>query len=265
MQTTGGSICVLFVDDEPVFRKTAADVIEQKNDRITVETATNADEGLDRIADSCFDCIVSDYEMPKQTGIEFLEIIRERYPGLPFILFTGKGNERVASDAISVGVTDYLRKRGNIEQYDILANRIESVVEQSRSRGRTTKQERDPSSVEGTNAPEAYKEKRSSQNVRRVNELLETLSDPVRREIVHYFENHAERTDASLDEVISHIVARKPGESHEKLMLELPQTHLAKLQSKGWLDYDSRTGHIAYHGNEGAKQLLSDVFEIFSE
>lgn len=50
------------------------------------------------------------YDMPRQTGIEFLETVREEYPGLPFILYTGKGSEEVAADAISAGVFDYLQK-----------------------------------------------------------------------------------------------------------------------------------------------------------
>lgn len=46
--------------------------------------------------------------MPGQNGIEFLETVCETYPYLPFILYTGKGSEEVASDAITAGVTDYL-------------------------------------------------------------------------------------------------------------------------------------------------------------
>ena len=42
--------------------------------------------------------------MPEMNGIEFLETVRGTYPELPFILFTGKGSEQVASDAIAAGV-----------------------------------------------------------------------------------------------------------------------------------------------------------------
>jgi len=49
-------------------------------------------------------CIVSDYEMPDQNGLEFLRTVRETHPELPFILFfTGKGSEEIASEAISAG------------------------------------------------------------------------------------------------------------------------------------------------------------------
>ena len=126
-------IRVLHVDDEPDFADLVTTALERENDRLVVETATGVDEGLDRLTDAT-DCVVSDYEMGGRTGIEFLEAARERYPDLPFILFTGKGSEEVASEAISAGVTDYLQKRSGLGQYAVLANRIVNAVEQYRSK-----------------------------------------------------------------------------------------------------------------------------------
>jgi len=81
------------------------------------------------LADADVDCIVSDFDMPDQNGIEFLETVREEYPDLPFILYTGKGSEEVASDAISTGVTDYLQKESGTDHHSLLANRIRQAVE----------------------------------------------------------------------------------------------------------------------------------------
>jgi len=130
----GGSdaVRVLHVDDEPDFTELSASFLEREADRFTVETASSASEGLDRLTETAFDCIVSDYEMPGRDGIEFLETVREEYPDLPFILFTGKGSEEVASEAISVGVTDYLQKETGTDQYAVLANRIRNAVERRR-------------------------------------------------------------------------------------------------------------------------------------
>ena len=72
--------------------------------------------------------MVTDYDMPGRDGIEFLEAVREEHPELPFILFTGKGSEAVASETISAGVTDYLQKEAGTEQYAALATRIRNVV-----------------------------------------------------------------------------------------------------------------------------------------
>ncbi|WEL17435.1 Signal transduction histidine kinase [Halorhabdus sp. SVX81] len=122
------------MDDEPDVLALTATFLERENPDFVVETATSADAGRERLADGTFDCVVSDYEMPGANGIEFLETVREGRPDLPFILFTGRGSEEIASDAISAGVTDYLQKSGGSEQYTVLANRIENAVEQARSR-----------------------------------------------------------------------------------------------------------------------------------
>ncbi|MDT3433741.1 PAS domain S-box protein [Haloarcula sp. 1CSR25-25] len=135
-------IRVLHVDDDPDFVAVAADSLEAADDRIAVETATSARDGLDRLAETEFDAVVSDYDMPKMNGIELLDAIRETDPDLPFILFTGKGSEEVASEAISVGVTDYLQKSFGVEVYELLANRIENAVSEYRARRQAAESER---------------------------------------------------------------------------------------------------------------------------
>jgi PAS domain S-box-containing protein len=126
-------IRVLHVDDDPDFQDVAATLLERADNRLVVETATRVSEALDRLASETFDCIVSDYDMPEQNGIEFLEAVRTTDPNLPFILFTGKGSEAIASDAISAGVSDYLQKQGGTDQYAVLANRIVNLVEKFRA------------------------------------------------------------------------------------------------------------------------------------
>ena len=130
--TGNGSIRVLHVDDDPDFATLAATFVEQQDDRFDVESVPGATEALDRLAAAEFDCVVSDYDMPGRNGIEFLEALRETHPEVPFVLFTGKGSEEVASDAISAGVTDYLQKETGTEQFAVLANRIRNAVERSR-------------------------------------------------------------------------------------------------------------------------------------
>ncbi|MDX1744428.1 MAG: PAS domain S-box protein [Halobacteriales archaeon] len=123
------AIHVLHVEDEPDIAKLTASYLERTDERFTVETAPTAEEGLAALGEAEYDCIVSDFEMPGIDGIEFLEVVRERHADLPFILFTGKGSEEIASDAISAGVTDYLQKGVGTSQYEVLANRIENAVE----------------------------------------------------------------------------------------------------------------------------------------
>ena len=127
-------IRVLHVDDDPEFAELTAAFLDRADGAFEIETAADAAEGLDRLEDGAFDCIVSDHEMPGRNGIEFLETVREVDPDLPFVLFTGKGSEQVASDAISAGATDYLQKGSSTERYELLANRIRNAVSQFRSK-----------------------------------------------------------------------------------------------------------------------------------
>ncbi len=127
------TIHVLYVDDEPDFADMAATFLEREDNRFSIDTATNASDALARLADNGFECIVSDHDMPGQNGIEFLNTVREAHPDLPFILFTGKGSEEIASEAISAGVTDYLQKGSGTEQYELLANRVLNAVGAYRS------------------------------------------------------------------------------------------------------------------------------------
>ena len=127
-------ITVLHVDDESSMNDLTATYLERIDGDLAVSTATNAVEALDRLESEDVDCVVSDYDMPTTNGIEFLEIVREQYADLPFILFTGKGSEEVASEAIAAGVTDYMQKGTGTDQYEVLANRVRNVVERYRAR-----------------------------------------------------------------------------------------------------------------------------------
>ncbi|WP_435073478.1 PAS domain S-box protein [Halorubrum sp. HHNYT27] len=128
-----GPIRVLHVDDDPEFVELAAELTERQNESFVIETATSVREAMEKLPGE-FDCVVSDYNMAETNGIEFLELFREEYPNLPFILYTGNGSEEVASEAISAGVTEYLQKSGGVKQYGLLAKKIENATTQYRSK-----------------------------------------------------------------------------------------------------------------------------------
>lgn len=124
---------ILHVDDDADFLDLAREILERQVDLLTVESVTSSKAGLDHLSRDQFDCVLSDYDMPGQNGLEFLESVRELDADLPFILFTGKGSEEIASEAISQGVTDYVQKKAGVENFALVANRVLNAVEQSRS------------------------------------------------------------------------------------------------------------------------------------
>jgi PAS domain S-box-containing protein len=134
------SIRILYVDDDPDFADLTAIRLEREDDRFEVESATEASDGLERLQNEEFDCVVSDYDMPGKDGMEFLQSVRQSDPDFPFVLFTGKGSEEIASEAISAGVTEYVQKKTGSEQYELLANRISAAASQYRTERRLERQ-----------------------------------------------------------------------------------------------------------------------------
>ena len=126
----GDPIRVLCVDDDTTVLEAIASCLDR--DRFDVVTEPSTRGTLDRL-DGTIDCVVSEYDLAERDGIELLGAVRDEHPELPFVLFTDAGSEAVASEAITAGVTDYLRKAADTDQYTVLANRIESVVRKRRA------------------------------------------------------------------------------------------------------------------------------------
>ncbi len=142
MADVTGPITVLVVDNDPGFADLVAEMLQREAGSFDVETTTTAAAAIEAIETRDVECIVSDYDMPEMSGLELLETVRKRAQDLPFILYTGKGSEEVASEAIAAGVTGYLQKKPGRERYALLANQITNAVTQYRTETELRKSER---------------------------------------------------------------------------------------------------------------------------
>ena len=79
----------------------------------SVDINTSASAALTLLQSMKYDAIISDYEMPKMDGIEFLKRVRASGNTIPFILFTGRGREDVVIQALNEGADYYLQKGGD--------------------------------------------------------------------------------------------------------------------------------------------------------
>ena len=119
---------VLLVDDDESLVDMSSAFLEREIDNIETTTLTDPEAVLNEVDEGNYDCVVSDFDMPGMDGLELLNKLREDGVDLPFVLFTGKGSEEIASQAITAGVDEYLQK-GGPEEYPVLANKIENLVE----------------------------------------------------------------------------------------------------------------------------------------
>jgi len=129
----GSEVSILHIEDDAAFAELVSNFLQRERDSFEVLTETDPRDGIKRVENERIDCVISDYDMPEMNGLGVLKEVRKKHPQLPFILFTGKGSEEIASEAISAGVTDYLQKRKGTEQYGMLANRVEQAVARRRA------------------------------------------------------------------------------------------------------------------------------------
>ncbi|GAB6285198.1 MAG: PAS domain S-box protein [Methanoregula sp.] len=88
-------------------------MVLERTGTFRVDAVGSASAAKKRLSEEKYAAIVCDYQMPGTNGIGFLKYVRKTYGTIPFILFTGKGREQVAIDAINSGADFYLQKFGD--------------------------------------------------------------------------------------------------------------------------------------------------------
>ena len=126
---TSETFRVLCVDDEPGLARLVATHLERDAD-LDCETAveTRPEDALRRVERESFDCVVSDYDMPRLTGVELLSAAREIDPDLSFLLFSATGPADIAAEMVRTGVSDYVSKRGGGDGYTALLRRVKRAA-----------------------------------------------------------------------------------------------------------------------------------------
>lgn len=123
-------INVLHVDDEPNFLALTKAFLERENREFSIDTATPAEEGFELLKSGKYGVVVSDYKMPVMDGLEFLKTLRVSGNTIPFIMFTGKGREEVAIEALNRGAdTDITERKRAEEELRQSEEKYHSLVE----------------------------------------------------------------------------------------------------------------------------------------
>jgi CheY-like chemotaxis protein len=126
---------VLVVDDEPSICETAGQILESEG--YEVLTAKDGLEGLHALSKSLPDLIISDLNMPRMSGFEFLAVVRERFPHIATIAMSGG----YSSGERPVGIlADAFLQKGNYTITE-LSHEVGKLLAASPLRSETRKSE----------------------------------------------------------------------------------------------------------------------------
>lgn len=104
-------IRILLVDDMESMRGIIKSTL-QKLGVVNIHTAINGYDAIKTLSKKEVDLVISDWDMPKVTGIEFLKYMRSttKYKKMPVILLTASNERSRVKEAIEAGASDYLTK-----------------------------------------------------------------------------------------------------------------------------------------------------------
>jgi EAL domain-containing protein (putative c-di-GMP-specific phosphodiesterase class I) len=105
---------VLVVDDEELLVRALVRTLSAAG--YEVSTAVDGRRAAELIADTAFDVVVSDIDMPRMNGIQLLQTVRQRDLDVPVVLMTGNPDLKTAVQAVAHGALQYLIKPVDMEE-----------------------------------------------------------------------------------------------------------------------------------------------------
>jgi DNA-binding NarL/FixJ family response regulator len=115
-QAPGDPIRVLIVDDHQMFRRGVAMVLEQQPDLELVGVAGDGAEAVKLATEMMPDVVLMDVQMPRGSGIEATQQIKELVPSTNILMLTISEEEADLYDSLKAGATGYLLKDVAIEE-----------------------------------------------------------------------------------------------------------------------------------------------------
>jgi signal transduction histidine kinase len=99
---------VLYMEDDKAQARLAQKCLERAG--YTVDIARDGESGLAACEATPYDVVVVDQTMPGMSGLEVFRAMTARGAFPPTVMVTGTGNERIAVEAMKLGISDYLVK-----------------------------------------------------------------------------------------------------------------------------------------------------------
>lgn len=127
-----GSGRILVVDDDPEMRRLLADFLRGEGFR--VDLAANGQEALRQLCEEIFDHVVLDKNLPGESGLEMLPLLRALAPGTPVTLITAFGDSRTHEHAFSRGAYEVLLKPFNLDDLIEVLRKAQEYAKEDRPR-----------------------------------------------------------------------------------------------------------------------------------
>jgi two-component system response regulator AtoC len=143
---------ILIVEDSASLRTALCSILEHEG--FPVMGVASAEDGLRVVNSQEVGCIVADFKLPGQDGLQFVRLVREQHPTLPFVMMTAYGSVDIAVEAMKLGATDFISKPFEPAQ---LVPMIREVLEHHRILSRRSRHSQRNSSTIQTTSPELQK------------------------------------------------------------------------------------------------------------
>ena len=112
---------VLIVEDEARLRDVLLTSVSELG--YSASGARSGEEASRMMADDPRDIVVLDLHLPGMDGLEFFELIRQRWPKTQVIILTGLGDLEAAQHAVRLDVVDFLTKPASLGDLELALNR----------------------------------------------------------------------------------------------------------------------------------------------
>ncbi len=129
---------VLVVDDEPEIAELVA--VRLANSGYQVDKAHSGQQALDKLEVSPIDLVFLDVSMPGMTGLEALDLLRQRDADVAVVMMTGHGSETIVVDALRRGADDYLRKPFSSGEFNAVLERTLARLDMRRQNSELRRQ-----------------------------------------------------------------------------------------------------------------------------
>lgn len=103
-------IRIVLVDDHPVVRDGLEGQIETQPDLSVVGQAGTGRDGVDIVAATAPDLVITDLRMPDGTGLELIAELQSQHPDLPLLVLSTYSSPDEVTAALRAGATSYLLK-----------------------------------------------------------------------------------------------------------------------------------------------------------